>query len=123
MNVPQDRRYTSEHEWVLVVEGGVRMGITDYAQHELGDVVYVDLPEVGQTVDKGAAIVEVESTKSVADVYAPMAGTINAVNESLADEPEQVNRDPYGAGWFVEIAGEADLDGLVDANGYRALTE
>lgn len=123
MNVPQDRRYTSEHEWVLVVEGGVRMGITDYAQHELGDVVYVDLPEVGQTVDQGAAIVEVESTKSVADVYAPMAGTINAVNESLADEPEQVNRDPYGAGWFVEIAGEADLDGLVDADGYRALTE
>lgn len=123
MNVPQDRRYTSEHEWVLVVEGGVRMGITDYAQHELGDVVYVDLPEVGQTVDQGAAIVEVESTKSVADVYAPMAGTINAVNESLADEPEQVNRDPYGAGWFVEIAGEADLNGLVDADGYRALTE
>ena len=123
MNVPEDRSYSSEHEWALAVDGGVRMGITDYAQDALGDVVFVELPDVGRVVEKGSAIVEVESTKSVADVYAPIGGTIRAVNESLADAPEQVNQDPYGAGWFVEIEGEADLGGLLDAQGYRAITE
>ena len=124
MNVPEDRRYSSEHEWALVVDGGVRMGVTDYAQDALGDVVYVDLPEVGRQVDKGAAIVEVESTKSVADVYAPITGTVLAVNEALTDTPELVNQDPYGDGWFVEIAGDASsIDGMLDASGYRELTE
>jgi len=124
MNVPEDRRYSSEHEWALVIDGGVRMGITDYAQDALGDVVYVEVPAVGQTVDQGASIVEVESTKSVADVYAPISGTVTAVNESLADAPEKVNQDPYGDGWFVEIEGDASaVEGLLDADGYRALTE
>lgn len=124
MNVPEDRRYSSEHEWALVIDGGVRMGITDYAQDALGDVVYVEVPAVGQTVDQGASIVEVESTKSVADVYAPISGTVTAVNESLANAPEKVNQDPYGDGWFVEIEGDASaVEGLLDADGYRALTE
>ena len=124
MNVPEDRRYSSEHEWALVVDGGVRMGVTDYAQDALGDVVYVDLPEVGRQVDKGAAIVEVESTKSVADVYAPITGTVGAVNDALTDTPELVNQDPYGDGWFVEISGDAgSIDGMLDASGYRQLTE
>lgn len=124
MNVPDDRRYSSEHEWALAIDGGVRMGITDYAQDALGDVVYIELPDVGRTVEKGASIVEVESTKSVADVYAPISGEITAVNEALADRPELVNQDPYGEGWFVEIAGDqAGTDDLLDAAGYKALTE
>ena len=94
MNVPEDRRYTEEHEWVLVGEGGtVRMGITDYAQDALGDVVYVELPDVGKEVAQGDPIAEVESTKSVADVYAPVAGVVGAVNEALTSEPELVNSD------------------------------
>ena len=124
MNVPEDRRYSSEHEWALVIDGGVRMGITDYAQDALGDVVYIELPAVGDSVDQGASIVEVESTKSVADVYAPISGTITAVNDALSDAPEKVNQDPYGEGWFVEIEGDvAAVDALLDADGYRALTE
>ena len=124
MNVPEDRRYSSEHEWALVVDGGVRMGITDYAQDALGDVVYVEVPDVGRVVDKGSAIVEVESTKSVADVYAPIAGVVRAVNDSLADAPELVNQDPYGAGWFVDIEGDsAPVESLLDADGYRSMTE
>ena len=124
MNVPEDRRYSSEHEWALVVDGGVRMGITDYAQDALGDVVYVEVPDVGRVVDKGSAIVEVESTKSVADVYAPIAGVVRAVNDSLADAPELVNQDPYGAGWCVDIEGDsAPVESLLDADGYRSMTE
>ena len=115
MNVPDDRRYTAEHEWVLIGDdGNVRMGISEYAQDALGDVVYVELPAVGKTVSKGDAIAEVESTKSVADVYAPVTGTVTAVNEVLTSEPELVNSDPYGAGWFVEI----DVD---DASGLETL--
>lgn len=124
MNIPDDRRYSSEHEWALSVDGGIRMGITDYAQDALGDVVFIELPAVGRVVDAGAAIVEVESTKSVADVYAPISGTIRAVNDALADTPELVNQDPYGEGWFVEIEGDASAtDSLLDADGYRAITE
>ncbi len=124
MNVPDDRRYTEEHEWVIVGEGGkVRMGISDYAQDALGDVVYVELPAVGKTVAKGDAIAEVESTKSVADVYAPVAGEVSAVNEALSAEPELVNSDPYGDGWFVEIAvgDAAGLDSLLSPDAYRSL--
>ena len=124
MNVPDDRRYTGEHEWVLIGEDGkVRMGISDYAQDALGDVVYVELPAAGKTVAKGDAIAEVESTKSVADVYAPVAGTVSAANEALAAEPELVNSDPYGAGWFVEIdvSDATGLETLLDPDAYRAL--
>jgi glycine cleavage system H protein len=124
MNVPDDRRYTEEHEWVLVGEDGkVRMGISDYAQDALGDVVYVELPATGKTVAKGDPIAEVESTKSVADVYAPVAGTVSASNETLAAEPELVNSDPYGAGWFVEIdvSDATGLEALLAPDAYRAL--
>jgi len=124
MNVPDDRRYTEEHEWVMGGEDGtVRMGITDYAQDALGDVVYVELPVVGKTVGKGDAIAEVESTKSVADVYAPVAGTVSAVNEALAAEPELVNSDPYGAGWFVaiDVSDAAGLETLLAPDAYRSL--
>lgn len=125
MNVPEDRRYTEQHEWVLPVEGGVRVGITDYAQDALGDVVFIDLPEPGREVSDGESMAEVESTKSVAEIYAPLAGTISSVNAELADSPELINTDPYGAAWFVVIA-PADpgaVDGLLDADGYRTLTE
>lgn len=125
MNVPDDRRYTEEHEWVLVGDGqNVRVGITDYAQDALGDIVYVELPDVGRTVAKGDAISEVESTKSVADVYAPVSGVVIAANEALADQPELINSDPYGEGWFVEIemSDPAGLDTLLDADAYRKLT-
>ncbi|MDH3260793.1 MAG: glycine cleavage system protein GcvH [Acidimicrobiia bacterium] len=124
MYVPDDRRYTEEHEWVLVGEDGmVRMGISDYAQDALGDVVYVELPAVGKTVAKGDAVAEVESTKSVADVYAPVTGTVRTVNEALTSEPELVNSDPYGAGWFVEIdVGDASgLEALLAPDAYRNL--
>lgn len=124
MNVPDDRRYSEEHEWALVTDGGIRVGITDYAQDALGDVVYVDLPEVGRDVEKGESLAEVESTKSVADVYAPISGTVVAVNGTLADTPELINQDPYGEGWFAEIDGDlAPLDEMLDADGYRAITE
>lgn len=124
MNVPDDRRYTEEHEWVLVGEDGkVRMGLTDYAQDALGDVVYVELPAAGKTVARGDAIAEVESTKSVADVYAPVTGIVVAANEVLSSEPELVNSDPYGDGWFVEIevSDSTGLDSLLEADAYRAL--
>ena len=123
MNVPEDRRYTEEHEWALAENGRVRIGITDYAQEALGDVVYVVLPKVGRRVQAGETVAEVESTKSVAEVYAPLNGTVVAVNEALGAAPELANRDPYGEGWFVLL--EADepsvLDGLLDAAAYRAL--
>ena len=126
MDVREDRRYTDEHEWVLVVEGSrVRVGITDYAQDALGDVVYVDLPDAGRAVAAGEGMAEVESTKSVADVYAPMEGTVAAVNDKLAEAPELVNSAPYDDGWFVELdlADVSIVDGLLDAAAYRALTE
>ena len=123
MNVPQDRRYTRDHEWALLDDGKVRMGITDYAQDALGDVVFVQLPEVGTVVEAGGACSEVESTKSVSDVYAPVAGTIVAVNDELAESPECLNEDPYGAGWIcvVDPADPSALEGLLDAEAYSAL--
>ena len=125
MNVPEDRRYTEEHEWALTEDGRVRIGITDYAQEQLGDVVYVSLPKADRRVQAGETVAEVESTKSVAEVYAPLNGMIVAVNGALAETPELVNRDPYGEGWFIVL--EADdasvLDGLLDAAAYRALLE
>lgn len=125
MNVPEDRRYTDQHEWVKAVDGGFRVGITDYAQDALGDVVFVDLPDTGREVTEGETIAEVESTKSVAEIYAPLAGTITDVNAALGDTPELINTDPYEAGWFLVIAPTDDgaLEQLLDADGYRALTE
>jgi len=123
MIVPDDRRYTHEHEWVLEVGSGrVRVGITDYAQDALGDVVYVELPAIGSTFARGESMAEVESTKSVAEVYAPLAGTVAAVNESLQEHPELVNSDPYGAGWFLELDGVSEEEGLLAAEAYRELT-
>ena len=107
-------------------EGNATMGLSDYAQDALGDVVYVDLPEVGRAVAAGESFAEVESTKSVNDVYAPVSGTVVAVNEALVDQPELVNSDPYGGGWFVTIAPESeafDLSGLLEAGPYREVTE
>ena len=129
MHIPDDLRYSKDHEWVRVESGSegpsVRIGITDYAQDALGDVVFVDLPEVGTVVEAAASISEVESTKSVSDIYAPVSGTIEAANEALADTPELVNQDPYGEGWIMRVAlsEPAELDALLDAAAYRALVE
>jgi glycine cleavage system H protein len=126
VQIPEDLRYAENHEWVRVEDdGAVRVGITDYAQDALGDIVYVDLPDAGASVIAGAGFAEIESTKSVAELYAPITGTIVAVNEMLMDAPEKVNRDPFGDGWFVTIvpAGEVSLDHLMDPAGYMAFTE
>lgn len=123
-NVPAELSYTSEHEWVsaLTAEGTVRVGITDHAQDALGDVVYVDLPSVGDSVAAEDSFGEIESTKSVSDLFAPIAGEIVAVNEGLEDDPALVNSDPYGEGWIVEIRPENadDLANLLNAEGYQA---
>lgn len=126
MQIPEDLRYTTNHEWVrLESNGAVTVGISDYAQDALGDVVYVDLPAVGRSVAAGESIAEVESTKSVNDVYAPISGVVTTVNEPLMEAPELVNSDPFGAGWFVTITpvDGADLDALMDAVAYTAFTE
>ena len=124
MDVPEDRRYTDQHEWALMEDGGVRLGITDYAQEALGEVVFVGLPEVGRRVRAGETVAEIDSTKSVAEVYAPLDGVVIAVNEALADHPELVNSEPYGAGWFVILRPDdpGALDALLDATAYRSLT-
>jgi len=122
--VPDDLRYTAEHEWVLLnAEGSVRIGVTDYAQTQLGDVVYIQLPRLGDSVAAGEPVGEVESTKSVSDVFAPVEGEIVARNEALEDSPDLVNSDPYGAGWMIEIkpAQPAAVDSLMIAEEYRAL--
>lgn len=124
MQFPDDLIYTEEHEWLRPVAGRrFRLGITDYAQDQLGDIVFIELPEVGVTLDAGALLAEVESTKSVGEVYAPAAGKVTAVNQTVADQPELLNSDPYGDGWLVEMEFEAELPVLLDAAAYRALTE
>nr|WP_221377407.1 glycine cleavage system protein GcvH [Actinoplanes polyasparticus] len=124
--IPEDLRYTAEHEWVAGDGSGpVRVGITHFAQDALGDIVFVDLPEEGTEVTAGETFGEVESTKSVSELYAPISGTVVSKNASLGDEPELINAEPYAAGWLVEIA-PADPDAvaqLLDANAYKALTE
>ena len=129
---PDDLKYTAEHEWVRVVGEGddavLRIGITAYAQEALGDIVFVTLPAVGAEVDAGATFGEVESTKSVSDVYAPVAGTVTATNDRLDSSPELLNSDPYGDGWMVELRPAGGLDtalaapGLLDASAYEGLT-
>lgn len=126
MQIPEDLRYTENHEWVRSDDDGtITVGISDYAQDALGDVVYVDLPEVGRVVEAGEVFAEVESTKSVNDVYAPVPGVVAAVNEPLVDTPELVNSDPFGAGWFVSLRPTegSDLANLMDAGAYRVFTE
>ena len=125
MNVPDDLKYSSDHEWIRVDGNRIHVGITDYAQDALGDVVFVQVPEQGAVVAAGAGISEVESTKSVSDIYAPVAGTIVEVNDALDGAPEQLNADPYGDGWIcvIEVADASALDGLLDAAAYRNLIE
>lgn len=122
--VPAELKYTKEHEWVseLTADGTVRIGVTDHAQESLGDVVYVDLPEVGESLEAEATFGEIESTKSVSDLFAPISGEVVAVNEDLDGAPETVNSDPYGAGWLIEVrpADAADLDVLLSAADYEA---
>ncbi|MCU1623977.1 MAG: Glycine cleavage system protein [Frankiales bacterium] len=125
---PADLKYTAEHEWVRVVGDSLRLGITDYAQEALGDIVFVTLPAEGSDITPGQSFGEVESTKSVSDVYAPLAGTITARNEALDANPELVNTDPYGEGWMVEFAPTAGVEAaladpaLLDAAAYEAMT-
>ena len=124
---PEDLKYTSEHEWVRPAgeSGAVRVGITDFAQDALGDIVYVSLPEVGAEVEGGAAVGELESTKSVSDVYAPLSGTVAAVNEALDGTPELINSDPYGDGWLFELtlSDASSVDALMDAAQYESTVE
>jgi glycine cleavage system H protein len=125
MNVPEDLRYSSDHEWVRQEGDVVRVGITDYAQDALGDVVFVQPPAAGADVSTGDAFGEVESTKSVSDVYAPVSGTVVEVNESLADAPQALNEDPYGDGWIctIRMSDPSQLDALLDAEAYLKLIE
>ena len=120
--VPDDAQYTREHEWLReTVDGTIVFGITDYAQDALGDIVFVDLPSVGSTITAHSPCGEVESTKSVSELYSPVSGEVVAVNASLSDAPDTVNSDPYGGGWMLEVRPTAPLEGLLSAAEYRAL--
>lgn len=123
MNVPADLRYSTDHEWALADGEVVRIGITDYAQDALGDVVYVELPQVGDRVEQGEPFGEVESTKSVSELFAPVSGVVSEVNDELAGAPQRLNEDPYGDGWICTVTFDdsAQLDSLLDADGYRDL--
>ena len=125
MEAPEELTYLESHEWVRAENGSIRVGISDYAQDALGDIVYVDLPEVGAKVEVGEIVAEVESTKSVGEIYAPVTGRIAAANTALDETPELVNQDPYGAGWLFEVEPSAELasDSMMDAAAYRAFTE
>ena len=123
MSIPEHLRYSSDHEWALVEGAAVRIGITDYAQDALGDVVYVELPQVGDRVEQGEAFGEVESTKSVSELFAPVSGVVAEVNDELGGAPQRLNEDPYGDGWICTVTFDdaAELDRLLDADGYRDL--
>jgi len=125
VTTPEDLKYTEEHEWLAGGAETVRLGITDYAQAQLGDVVFVELPEVGRTVNAGDPVGEVESTKSVSEIFAPVAGEVTAVNTALDDTPELINSDPYGEGWILELTPTDPnaLDALLDASAYQELTQ
>lgn len=125
MNIPADLRYSEDHEWIRQDGDRVTIGITDFAQDSLGDVVFVEIPDQGTAVKAGESFTEVESTKSVSDIYAPVSGTVVAVNDALEAQPELLNSDPYGEGWIctIEMSDPDELDALLDADGYRALTE
>jgi len=123
MDITEDLRYSREHEWVRLDGRVARIGITDFAQDSLGDVVFVQLPDVGLDAVAGASVSEIESTKSVSDVYVPLTGVVSAVNVALGDQPELVNQDPYGAGWMFElqVSDPGELDALLDAAAYRKI--
>jgi len=125
MIVPDGLRYTSDHEWVLITDDTARVGITDYAQDALGDVVFVQLPVLNEIVKSGSSAGEVESTKSVSDIYAPLSGSVSGVNDLLGDNPQLINADPYGDGWIFEIAlaDVSETAALLDAAAYKALTD
>ncbi|EHR51013.1 glycine cleavage system H protein [Saccharomonospora marina XMU15] len=126
MSTPEELRYTEEHEWVAVLdEERVRVGITEYAQDQLGDVVFVDLPEIGRQVDAGEVFGEVESTKSVSELFAPLDGEVVAVNDAVAETPELINSDPYGEGWLIELrlSDAGTVEGLLDAEAYQRVTQ
>ena len=120
MNIPEELRYTKSHEWLKEEDGVCTVGLTDFAQHALGDIVFVNLPHEGDAVSAGEAFSDVESVKAVSDVYSPVSGTVKAVNEALLDAPEGINADPYGA-WLVEVEGITDKEDLLDAAAYAAL--
>jgi glycine cleavage system H protein len=120
---PKDLKYTKDHEWLRQDGGEVLVGITDFAQRQLGDVVFVELPEVGTTVTAGDSVAEVESTKSVSDIFAPVSGTIIEVNAELSDAPERLNEDPYGEGWLFVIEPSGDSSELLDAEAYRSMID
>ena len=123
MSIPKDLRYTQEHEWVKVEGNKVRVGITDFAQHELGDIVFVELPEVGDTVTLNEPFGSVESVKTVSELYSPVSGTVVEVNEALADSPEFVNESPYENAWMIviELSNEAEVEALLTAEAYEEL--
>jgi glycine cleavage system H protein len=122
VNVPSNLRYTKDHEWVLIDGDSVRVGITDYAQDALGDIVFIQLPDIGSDIDVHQGIGEIESTKSVNDIYAPVAGKVSAVNSALSDTPELLNTDPYGAGWICDVQPAViDESALLSAEEYSAL--
>ncbi|RSM58874.1 glycine cleavage system protein GcvH [Amycolatopsis sp. WAC 01376] len=124
MSTPEELRYTEEHEWVSVRDGGlVRVGITEYAQDQLGDVVFVELPEVGKQVGSGDTFGEVESTKSVSELFAPVDGEVVAVNDAVTESPELINSDPYGEGWLIELRLDdaSSVESLLEAEAYQAL--
>ena len=125
MNIPEDLRYSDQHEWVRLAGNVARIGITDFAQDSLGDIVFVQLPDVGLDMVAGASVSEIESTKSVSEIYAPVSGEVTAVNDALTNEPELVNSDPYGAGWMFEVrvSDPSEADGLFDSAAYRAFIE
>ena len=125
MHIPENLKYTSDHEWVMIESGRAKVGITDYAQDALGDVVFVDIPEVGKRVTVGETVTEVESTKSVSDIYAPLEGEIIEINSDLDDSPELLNGDPYGEGWIfiLKLDEAASTDNLLTANEYRELVD
>ena len=125
MHIPENLKYTSDHEWVMIESDRAKVGITDYAQDALGDVVFVDIPEVGKRVTVGETVTEVESTKSVSDIYAPLEGEIIEINSDLDDSPELLNGDPYGEGWIfiLKLDEAASTDNLLTANEYRELVD
>ena len=123
MNVPQSLKYTKEHEWVREDGGIVTVGITDHAQGELGDIIFVEFPEIGQEIERDEPFGAIEAVKTVADLFAPISGTVTEINETLDDSPESVNQDPYGDGWMVKVSvSEADeLDNLMSSDQYREM--
>lgn len=124
MRIPEELRYTNDHEWVRVEDGRARVGITEYAQDALGDIVFIELPAVGDTTEAASQFGEVESTKSVSDLFAPVSGTITEINDTLAESPALLNSDPYGEGWLcvIEMTDAAQVEALLDADAYKALT-